>query len=356
MSDRDLSYLRKDIDNIDNRILKLLNKRMEIVLEVGKLKQKMGGAVYRPDRERAILDRLKSINKGPLKDQALNSIFKEIFSASRNLQQTERVAYLGPEGSFSYEAAHYRFGAMSKFLAKNSIKSVFKAVKSGHAIYGIVPIENRITGLIKETVDLLEISQLKIMDETSLPIHLVFATRCKEIGQVKSIYSKDIAFQECNDFLSAKGFRNARLISVRSTSEAARLAAGDNQGAAICSKTAARINNLPILHEDIEDFHNNATRFLILCDIENKPTGTDKTSILADFSNGQKNLTDLTGNLINAGINLIRIDSCPTKKGDDFTYRFYIEFAGHRHDPAVKTALVNYKGIIRWMGSYPWRI
>ena len=356
MSYKDLSRLRKAIDRIDTEVLKLLNERMRIVQDVGKLKQKMGEMVYHPDREQAILQRLKSINQGPLKEQVIDAIFREIFSASRNLQEPERIAYLGPDGSFSHEAAQNRFGTMAKYLAANSIKSVFKAVESGHTGYAVVPIENKIAGILGETINLLEISRLRIVDETSLPILLVFATRCEKIGQVRVIYSKDIAFQQCKNFLAEQKLRDVRLIPVQSTSEGARLAANEKQSAAICSEMAAELNRLPILHHDIEDVLSNRTRFVILSNVESKPSGMDKTSILADFSAGDRSFGDLMYSLTAGGISLIRVDSCPTEKSDGFTYRFFIEFSGHYDDQNVKTVLDEYKGMIKCFGSYLRRI
>lgn len=353
MTDIDFEHLRKDIDGIDNQILKLLNERMEFVQQIGKLKQKTGGVVYRPDRERAILDRLKSINEGPLKDSAIDTVFWEIFSVSRNLQQIERVAYLGPEGSFTHEAAENRFGAMTKYLPMGSIKSIFEAVESGHAKYAVAPIENKITGIIGETVDLLGTSPLKIIAEISIPIHLVFATSCEEIDGVGTVYSKDIVFQECKDFLDRHGLRNARQIPVQSTSKGASLVAGERDSAAICSKMAANLYHLPILHHEIENCHSNKTRFVILGDFESEPTEMDKTSILADLSNSHRGLTDLMYHFARADISLIRIDSRPTERDDDFTHQFYMEFEGHCRDRNVRTLLDKHREMIRWLGSYP---
>jgi len=353
VTDIDLEHLRGDIDSIDNQILKLLNERMEFVQQIGKLKQKTGGVVYRPDRERAIVDRLKSINEGPLKDSAINTIFLQIFSVSRNLQQIERVAYLGPEGSFTHEAAENRFGAMTKYLPMGSIKTVFEAVESGHTKYAVVPIENKITGIIGEVVDLLGASPLKIIAEISIPVHLVFATKCEEIEQVRAIYSKDVVFQGCKEFLGRYGLQNARLIPIESTSKGASLVAGERDSAAICSKIAANLYHLPVLHHEIEDFHSNKTRFVILGDFESEPTGMDKTSILADLSSSHRGLTDLMYHFAKADISLIRIDSRPTERDNDFTHQFYMEFEGHYRDRNVRTLLDKHKEMIRWLGSYP---
>ena len=272
---------------------------------------------------------------------------------SRDLQRPERIAYLGPEGSFTHEAAQSRFGAITKYLAMDSIKTVFKAVESGHAEYAVAPIENKISGIIGEVVDLLGTSSLKIIAEISIPIHLVFATKCEDIDQVRTIYSKDIAFEECKGFLGRHDLRNARLIPLESTSKGASLVAGERDSAAICSKIAANLYHLPVLHHEIEDFHSNKTRFVGLSGFESEPTGMDKTSILADLSSSHRGLTDLMYHLAKANISLIRIDSRPTERDNDFTHQFYMEFEGHCRDRNVRAVLDKHKEMIRWLGSYP---
>ncbi len=242
-----LEELRKRIDEIDDKLLELLNERMKIVKEVGELKNKTRAPIYRPEREQEILNRLKSKNIGPLNEAAIEAIFLEIFAVSRNLERPERVAYLGPIGSFSHQAAESRFGAMSDYLSMNSISSVFKAVETKRAKYGVVPIENSIDGVVGETLDLLGRSPLLIVSELYMPIHHTFASLEDDISKIKKIYSKDVAFGQCRNFLNEHGFEEMELIPVESTAKAAKMAAKERGSAAICSHIAAKLYNLPIL-------------------------------------------------------------------------------------------------------------
>ncbi len=348
----DLDRLRESIDEIDNQILSLLKKRMALVRSVGEVKKKEGGKIYRPEREHAILERLKSLDKGEVGGRVIETIFREIFSASRNLQRSEIVAFLGPEGSFTHLAARKVFGAMAKYAPIESLDSLFKAVESGLTDYAVVPIENEIYGILGETVDLLEKYNVKIVSEIAISIHLVFASRCEEMNQIERIYSKDIAFQECKRFLQRYCPEDARFIPVASTSKGAWLADREEKSAAICSTEAATLYHLPILYRNIED-HRNNTRFVVLSDFENRPTGKDKTSLLANFSKSRKDLSRFFRRLTNAGITLIRIDALPVKSASPFSYKFYMELEGYSRDARIEPVIKEYGEKIQWLGSYP---
>jgi chorismate mutase/prephenate dehydratase len=198
----DLQELRQQIDEIDNDILQLLNKRMEVVKQVGALKKTTNSIIYRPEREKAIIDRLASLNQGKtLNRSAIEAIYLEIFAVSRNVELPERISYLGPEGSFTHQAAESRFGGMSDYISLPSIRSVFESVDTGRVRFGVVPLENNREGIVNETIDLLYEMDIKIVAEVLLPIHHTFATKCHTLGEIKRVYSKDIAFRQCQRFL-----------------------------------------------------------------------------------------------------------------------------------------------------------
>lgn len=200
MSEDGLKELRDKLDSIDNKLLELINNRMDIVHQVGELKAQSGGAIYRPERERAIIDRLVSINKGKLNRPAIEALFLEIFAISRNLELPENIAYLGPEGSFTHQAAEARFGAMSAYLPIGSIKGVFREVASKKARFGVIPIENSSNGIVSDTISCLSTYNLKIIAEVVLNIHHTLASNCDKVSEIKRIYSKDIAFEQCRRF------------------------------------------------------------------------------------------------------------------------------------------------------------
>ncbi len=347
----ELRKLREQIDSIDDQILDLLNERMEVVKRVGELKNSTGAPIYRPEREMEILKRLKSKNRGPLPSSAIEAIFLEIFAVSRNLERPERVAYLGPEGSFTHQAAESRFGAMSEYLPIHSIGAVFKAVEAGRAKYGVVPIENSIDGVVGETLDLLGKSDLKIVAETYMPIHHSFASLEEKLQNIKKIYSKDIAFGQCRSFLNDHFLDDVELIPVESTAKAAKIAASELGSAAICSNIAAKLYNLPILFENIEDIHSNKTRFIILSDFKNNRSGFDKTSILAKLHDRPGALVHFLEDFDKAKINLTKIESRPAED-KDFNYWFYIDFDGHIDDENVQEVLQKHLHEIKWLGSY----
>jgi chorismate mutase/prephenate dehydratase len=347
-----LSELRKQIDKIDDEILELLQERMKIVQKVGKIKNKENLPIYRPEREIEILERLKNKNPSPLSEEAIEAIFLEIFAVSRNLERPEKVAYLGPVGSFTHQAAESRFGSLSDYLPVNSIRAVFKAVESKRAKYGVVPIENSIDGVVGETLDLLGKSPLLITAEIFMPIHHSFATLEDDISKIKKIYSKDIAFGQCRNFLDEHLLGNVELIPVESTAKAAILASKEKGSAAICSTIAAKMNNLPILFENIEDIHTNKTRFVIISNFKNKKSNNDKTSILAKLKDKPGSLVCFLKDFEKQDINLTKIESRPAD-GKDFSYWFYIDFEGHIEDERIKEIFLRHKKEIKWLGSYP---
>ena len=352
-----LQECRDAIDNIDNQILSLLNDRMEIVKRVGEIKNRSGGSIYRPEREKEIINRLYEISKkqnGALDKNAIEAIFLEIFAVSRNLELPEKVAFLGPEGSFTHQAAESRFGAMSEYIAINSIDGVFKALEAKRVKFGVVPIENSQDGVVGETLDLLSSSSSKIVSELYMPISLSFATKASHIKNIKKIYSKDKAFGQAKEFLIEHNLMEVEHILVESTAKAVILASKDNNSAAICSHIAAKMYGVPIMFENIEDSTDNTTRFIILSDFKNKPSGDDKTSILAKLKDATKPgaLYKFLKDFDESKINLSKIESRPAKDKSGFGYWFYIDFFGHIDDENIKKVITKHQDEISWLGSY----
>ena len=352
-----LDECRVAIDSIDDEVLKLLNRRMKIVERVGEIKNSEGGAIYRPEREKSIINRLIKLSKqndGLLNQKAIEAIFLEIFAVSRNLELPEKIAYLGPEGTFTHQAAESRFGAMSEYVSLNSIEAVFKELEANRAKFGVVPIENSRDGVVGETLDLLAKAQVKIVAELYMPIHISFATKAKNIKDIKKIYSKDKGFGECREFLNEYGLMNVEQIPVESTAKAAILASEDENSAAICSHIAAKLYGIPVLYENIEDIYDNATRFVILSDFKNSISGHDKTSILVRLKDAVEAgaLVHFLQDFDEEKINLSKIESRPSKDKSGFGYWFYIDFYGHIDEEKIQKVLSKHKGEVTWLGSY----
>ncbi len=354
---KNLDECRDAIDSIDNEMLSLLNKRMKVVHRVGEIKSESGGAIYRPEREKAIIERLEaqSISDGGiLNKHAIEAIFLEIFAVSRNLELPERIAYLGPEGTFTHQAAESRFGAMSDYLSLGSIHSVFKTLEAKRAKFGVVPIENSKDGIVGETLDLLAKSSVKIVAELYMPIHMSFVTQAIKLEDINKIYSKDKGFGQCREFLAEHGLVNVEQIPVESTAKAAILASKDPTAAAICSHIAAKLYNVPTMFENIEDEHDSSTRFVILSDFKNAKSEDDKTSILVRLKDAVEagSLVHFLQDFNNENINLSKIESRPSKDKSGFGYWFYIDFYGHIDEERVQKVLAKHGEEVTWLGSY----
>ena len=352
-----LKDCRDAIDSVDNEMLELLNKRMKVVERVGEIKHDSGTAVYRPEREKDIIDRLTALSKdsaGVLNKGAIEAIFLEVFAVARNLELPERIAYLGPEGSFTHQAAESRFGGMSDYLSLGSIHSVFKTLEAGRAKFGVVPIENSRDGIVGETLDLLAKSSVKIVAELYMPIHMAFATKATKLEDITKIYSKDKGFGQCREFLSQHGFLNVEQIPVESTAKAAIIAAEDPTAGAICAHIAAKLYGVPTMFENIEDEHDSSTRFVILSDFKNSPSEHDKTSILVRLKDAVEagSLVHFLQDFDNEKINMSKIESRPSKDKGGFGYWFYIDFYGHIDDENIQKVLSKHVGEVTWLGSY----
>ncbi len=344
---------RKEIDYLDDQILKLLNERMEKVKEIGKLKQTTGTAIYRPEREKEILDRLKLLNKGALNSEAIDAIFLEVFAVSRNLEFPEKIVYLGPEGSYTHQVAESRFGAMGNYIGVSSIEAVFHILENGEAKYGVVPVENNTEGAVGTTLDCLGKFDSKIVAEIYMDIHHSFATVCENLKDIKRIYSHPQGYNQCRKFLEEHMLLGIEFIPTKSTAEAAKKAIEDHESAAICSHIAAKLYNVPILFAKIEDNMANQTRFIILSDFKNKRGIHNKTSILAKTDDKPGGLVEFLQTFQSQKVNLTKIESRPTKERG-FQSIFYMDFEGHIDDENIQRVLEENKDRydIKWLGSY----
>lgn len=352
--DISLKYLRDNIDRIDDEMLRLLNERMEYVSQIGKLKQTSGTAIYRPEREREIIERLNK-SGGVLNRAAIEAIYLEIFAVSRNLEMPQKVAYLGPEGTYTHQAAESRFGAMSSYLPMATIEAIFTKLAQKEVKYGVVPIENNTEGAVGITLDCLRrFDDVKIIAELYLDIHHSFATKCEKLDEISVIYSHPQGYNQCRKFLEDHLLSGVKFIATKSTAQAANLASSDPTSAAICSKIAAKMYNVPIMYETIEDNMANRTRFFVLSDFKNQPSKNSKTSIMAETQHRPGGLVELLEIFRAENINLTKLESRPIKQRE-FNYMFYIDFDGHIDDSNIMRALSEARanGVdIKWLGSY----
>ncbi len=354
-----LLELRSKIDLIDDQLAGLLASRMQVVKEVGELKNAAGTPIYRPGREKEIISRITSSQ--PLPAAAIEAIFMEIFALSRGIEAPQTVAFLGPEATFTHAAARSRFGGAARYLALANIEAVFRAVSDQQATYGVVPVENNTEGTVGLTLDCLnKYESVKIIGEVFRDIHHCFATANEPHTKgVKKIFSHPQAYHQCLTFLDDHNLRECEFIPTTSTAAAAMqvaslISSGDTTAAAICPKIAANIANIPILYEKIEDNAANRTRFFILSNFKAPPTGHDKTAILAHTPHRSGALAELLNVFKDADINIVKLESRPAKK-HSFDSLFYIGFEGHIDDQIVQQTLAkaNSAGAnIKWLGSY----
>lgn len=349
-----LNDIRKEIDSIDNKILELLNKRAEFVIEVGKIKKREGSPVWVNSREEEIYSRLKSMNKGPFPQHSLRNVFREIMSASLCLEEEARAAYLGPAGTFSNLAAVKRFGLSAKLIPVRNIGEIFQGVEKGHFHYGIVPVENSLEGAVNQSLDMFMECNVVIMGEVFVEIaeNLLNKTGRKE--DIKKIYSHPSPLGQCSKWL-AKNFPDTELVPCESTALAAEMAGRDESIAAIGSELAEAVYNLKIIERHIEDGPGNLTRFVVIGNAAQKPTGSDKTSIMFAVNHSSGALCDILEIFKRGGINMTTLESRPSKQ-KPWEYLFYTDIDGHCEDDNVKKVLEEFKSkapMYRVLGSYP---
>lgn len=350
----DLKKLRKAIDFLDSQILKLLNKRTEIILEVGKIKQKAKKSVYVPEREKDVYTGLVSKNKGPISNDSLKAIFREVMSASLQLERPLKIAYLGPEFTFTHMASMKKFGSSVSYTSCETITDVFSEVEKLRADYGVVPIENSIDGAVTHTLDMFIDSDLKICSEVFLEISHNLLSMESDRRKIKKIYSKAQVFAQCRIWLESNMPR-VELVEVSSTARAAEIASNQRACACIASELAAKKYSLEILESSIEDSTHNVTRFMVIGRIEAKPTKEDKTSIMFSVKDRPGALHDMLVPFKKYGINMTKIESRPSKIRA-WEYYFFVDLEGHHRNARVAKALEGLKKVCTYMkvlGSYP---
>ena len=331
-----LEELRKKIDELDHKLVKLLNERARVVVEIGKLKTKTDKPVYSPDREKEVFARIAQANEGPLPDRCLVAIWRELMSGSFVLERPLRIGYLGPGGSFSHTASMLKFGQSVEYEPLADITSIFDEVSKGHCDLGLAPVENTMGGGVIETLDALIDSDVKVCAEVLMAIHHSLLGNCS-LEEIEKIYSKPEVFVQCRNWLSAT-FKEAQTIPVASTAKAAQMAADEPRAAAIGSNVAAELYGLRIICENIEDIANNITRFLVISREDARPTGEDKTAILFSTAHKAGALADVLDVFKRYDINMTNIESRPSKKRQ-WEYYFFVDFLGHRTDKNVQEGM-----------------
>lgn len=354
MKPKKLSDLRKKIDLLDSKIVKLINERAGISCDIGKVKKSKSQPVYSPDRESQVYESVARKNKGPMTDETVKAIYREIMSGCLSLESPVRVAYLGPELTFTHQASLKKFGSSVDYLSCNSISEVFLEVEKGNADYGVVPIENSTEGAINHTLDMFVDSPLVICSEVYHPIKHSLLSRAKSMKSVKVIYSNPQVFPQCRGWIE-KNLPGAKLQDTTSTSRAAEIVSKKADAACISSELAAKKHKLNVLARAIQDSSTNVTRFLVIGHSVGKVSGKDKTSIMFSVKDRPGVLHDMLSSFKSRGINLTKIESRPSKKGL-WKYYFFVDMEGHHDSPKVKKALGELKKkchFLKILGSYP---
>jgi len=350
-----LDTLRDKIDRIDAQVLTLLNRRARLAQQIGNQKGKKQRAAYVPSRERAIFVRLAELNTGPLPDESVQAVYREIISASRALEQSLRVAYLGPEASYAHMAACEQFGSQAEFVPVASIPHIFAEVESGQVAYGVAPVENSGQGSVAITLDLFIESNLHIVAERSLEIRHCLLSRAKKREHIGRVLAHPQALAQCQDWL-ATHLPGVPTEAASSNSRAAELVRSDPHAAAIAGRLAAEHYRLNVLDSDIQDQAANYTRFAIISRSPQRgePTGDDKTSLVLSVRDEAGVLYQVLKPFADHSINLLRIESRPLK-GRPWEYVFYIDIEGHASDAAIADALREIKPrcvSVKVLGSY----
>ncbi|MBK8859170.1 MAG: prephenate dehydratase [Opitutaceae bacterium] len=355
----ELGPIREKIDEIDRQLVSLLNERLALAAEIGKVKRGQGGQIYVAEREDAVLRKVTAQNNGPMKQEALKAIYREIMSAAIALEKPLLIAYLGPEASNTHAAAMKKFGASVDYHAMPTISDIFTAVEKGETDYAVIPIENSTEGSVRETLDSFVESDLKIVAQIYTEITHALISRLP-LEQITKVYSKDQALGQCRHWLQ-RHLPNAQLIESSSTSRAVQIAKDEPGAAAVASELAAQFYGVPVLVKNIQDKADNTTRFFVLGRQASGPVGNGKdiTSFLVSLGDEAAShsgaLLRMLMPLAERGINLSKVESRPSKKRP-WDYYFFIDVTGHYEDANMKEALGELRKfcpMVKWMGSYP---
>ncbi len=344
---------RKAIDKLDAKIVKLLNERTQHVLQIGEIKLKAGEEIYAPHRELAVLQRVCRLNKGPISPGSLRAIYREVMSSALSLQKSMRIAYLGPEATFTHQAAIRRFGSSLRYYPHKTITDVFADVSKNRADYGVVPIENSTEGVVTHTLDMFVDSDLKIVSQIVLPVQQCLLSQWRK-SKIRKLYVHPQSLAQCRAWVQ-NNLPRVEIIETSSNARSAELAAKEKAAAAIAGQLAAEKYNLSVLEHDIQDNAANATRFLVLGRQCSPPTARDRTSLMIS-------LVDRVGALHRAlaafrryRINMTKIESRPSKR-KAWEYFFFIDCDGHMTDHKLAKAIRELEqqcSFVKVLGSYP---
>ncbi|HEX3797648.1 MAG TPA: prephenate dehydratase [Verrucomicrobiae bacterium] len=344
---------RQAIDKLDAQIVKLLNDRTRHVLEIGDIKLKAGEEIYAPHRELAVLQRLCKLNAGPITNESLRAIYREIMSSALSLEKSMTIAYLGPEATFTHQAAIRRFGASLKYASQKTIADVFSEVAKNRADYGVVPVENSTEGVVTHTLDMFVDSELKIVAQIVLPIQHCLVSNFKR-ESIKKLYGHPQTLAQCRIWLQ-NHMPHVEIIETSSNARSAELTVKEKDTAAITGVLAAEKYGLRILESDIQDNSANATRFLVLGRQCSPPTGKDRTSIMLSVSHKVGALYQALASFRKFKLNMTKIESRPSKR-KAWEYYFFVDCEGHKDDKQVAKAIKQLQmdcNFVKVLGSYP---
>jgi chorismate mutase/prephenate dehydratase len=350
-----LDELRAQIDACDREIVRILNDRSRIACSIGSIKAKTGSAIYDPCREERVFEKIRSINQGPLSQDALRAIYREVISAAKALEGPTRIAYLGPEATYTHQAAQSCFGSSMEYRAVPSIPEVFTLVERKEADYGVIPIENSTDGIVRHSLDMMANTSLFIVNQVYLNIEHCLISN-SPLEEIEVVCSKDQALGQCRDWLLSH-LPHASQKEVASTSLAVKMAQKDKGVAAIASALASKLYEVPIVKKGIQDRSDNITRFLV---VGKEPAprmgeGKDRTSIVVSLKDEVGALQQALNSFSERGINLCKIESRPTRQ-KNWDYFFFIDFIGHHEDAEVQSVMEDLRSkssFIKWLGSYP---
>ena len=347
-----LAHWRSEIDQVDQEILQLLNRRARCVGEVGRIKASAEGAVYVASRELDVLDRIERSNPGPLPGPAVRGVFREVISASRALQRDLRISYLGPPATYTHEAAAYQFGHAAQYAPAGSIREIFSAVEEGRADFGVIPVESSVAGLMSQVYDRLLETPLSVSAEVRLSIHHDLLSKSGELGRVRAVYSHPLALDHCQKWLD-ENLPHAAAHATSTTARAAQFAAVDENAAAIASSAAAGIYELQVISSRIEENPMTSFRFWVMGSEPSKPSSRDLTAVLFATEPGEVgSLHGAVGCFANHGLNISRFESC---SAGPWRRLYGLECSGHVEEEPMAQALADLRQrspFVRVLGSF----
>lgn len=352
---KELAAIRRGIDDIDRKLVDLVNRRLKLAQRIGDLKREKRTRIYVAEREAEVLRRVQEINRGPLKPAALQAIYRELMSAALALEKPLVIAYLGPEATNTHQAALNKFGASVDYRPVQSLADVFAAVEKGEADYGVVPVENSTEGSVRDSLDLFVETPLKIVSEIHLEIEHALLSR-EPLRRIRKVYSKDQALAQCRRWLQ-RNLPHAQLVDVDSTAFGVQKAARERGAAAVAPRLAGDRYGVPVLARRIQDFKDNTSRFGILGREASGSAGSgnDKTSLLVSLHHEPGALLRALQPFNRRKLNLTRIESRPSRLRP-WDYIFFLDVTGHHDDPSMQAALKELRRmcpLVKWLGSYP---